>query len=288
MENSLLVKSLAKCSKQVFEEMTATEVIQVNIKRDQRFTGSFPIAQIINYEEFDAPGKGQFVLGVSDTSMALFIAAAIAQNMGVTIGEEFDETAADILGELLNTVVGRATSEWDKLGTTVRFDPPTLVENFIIKQKKNLYTEDYIVILSLDISQISIHLSITENVKQLEDGKKILVVDDSKMIRSILASVLEKVGFEVAQAVDGKEAVITHASFKPDLTIMDLVMPNMGGLDAIINIQAHTPEAMFIILTSTSRTDEVVTASTLGVKKFLLKPLKMDQFMDAVRNILDV
>ncbi|MBU8849872.1 MAG: response regulator [Desulfobacterales bacterium] len=287
MKNSMLVKILTKCSKQVFEEMTATEVIQVTAKRDQRFTDSFPVAQIIDYEELEAPGTGQFILGISDIPMALFVATAVGQNMGIALDNVFDETAGDILGELLNTVVGRATTEWDKLGVAVRFGPPALVKNFVIEQNESLYTEDYIIILTMGVSHVAIRFSITNNIKQLEDGKKVLVVDDSKIIRSILVNVLEKVGFEVAQAADGKEAVDIHASFKPDLTIMDLVMPNLGGLDAIVNIQAHTPDAKFIILTSTSRTDEVVTASTLGVKKYLVKPLKMDQFMDAVRNILE-
>ncbi|MBW2655709.1 MAG: response regulator [Deltaproteobacteria bacterium] len=287
MDNSILVKSLTKCSKQVFEEMTATEVIQVTAKRDQRFSDSFPVAQIINYEELEEPGKGQFILGISDISMALFVAAAVGQQMGITLNNEFDETAGDILGELLNTMVGRATTEWDKLGISVRFSPPTLVKNFVIEQAENLYTEDYIIILTMDVNHIAIRFSISKNIKQLEDGKKVLVVDDSKIIRSILAKTLKKIGFEVAEAADGKEAVDIHSSFKPDLTIMDLVMPNLGGLDAIVNIQAHTPDAKFIILTSTSRTDEVVTASTLGVKKYLVKPLKMDQFMDAVRSILE-
>lgn len=283
----MLVKILTKCSKQVFEEMTATKVIQVTAKRDQRFTDSFPVAQIIDYEELEAPGTGQFILGISDIPMALFVATAVGQNMGIALDNVFDETAGDILGELLNTVVGRATTEWDKLGVAVRFGPPALVKNFVIEQNESLYTEDYIIILTMGVSHVAIRFSITNNIKQLEDGKKVLVVDDSKIIRSILVNVLEKVGFEVAQAADGKEAVDIHASFKPDLTIMDLVMPNLGGLDAIVNIQAHTPDAKFIILTSTSRTDEVVTASTLGVKKYLVKPLKMDQFMDAVRNILE-
>ncbi|MBU8911164.1 MAG: response regulator [Desulfobacterales bacterium] len=287
MKNSMLVKILTKCSKQVFEEMTATKVIQVTAKRDQRFTDSFPVAQIIDYEELEAPGTGQFILGISDIPMALFVATAVGQNMGIALDNVFDETAGDILGELLNTVVGRATTEWDKLGVAVRFGPPALVKNFVIEQNESLYTEDYIIILTMGVSHVAIRFSITNNIKQLEDGKKVLVVDDSKIIRSILVNVLEKVGFEVAQAADGKEAVDIHASFKPDLTIMDLVMPNLGGLDAIVNIQAHTPDAKFIILTSTSRTDEVVTASTLGVKKYLVKPLKMDQFMDAVRNILE-
>ena len=118
-------------------------------------------------------------------------------------------------------------------------------------------------------------------------GKRILVVDDSRMMRNIVTKILKKSGFKVEQAKDGQEAIEKHKTFNPDLTIMDLVMPKMGGLDAIIEIQELDPEAKFVVLTSSSRKDEVVTAKTLNVLSYILKPLRVEDFSARIKEVFD-
>jgi len=118
-------------------------------------------------------------------------------------------------------------------------------------------------------------------------GKRILVVDDSNVMRKIVANALEKLGVNVEQARDGKEAIEKYDKFKPDLTIMDLVMPEMGGLDAIYEIQKSDSEAKFVVLTSSSRKDEMVTAETLKVLAYVIKPLKIEKFITTIKNIFE-
>jgi len=65
---------------------------------------------------------------------------------------------------------------------------------------------------------------------------------------------------------------------------MDLVMPKMGGLDAIIEIQESDPEAKFVMLTSCSRKDEVVAAKTLKVLCYIIKPLKIENFLSKIKG----
>jgi DNA-binding NtrC family response regulator len=110
------------------------------------------------------------------------------------------------------------------------------------------------------------------------------VADDSAVVRTIVSKALEKSGVEVEQVNDGQEALEKHKIFNPDLTIIDLVMPKVHGLDEIIEIQESNPEAKFIVFTSTSRTDEVVTAKSLNVLSYLVKPLKMENLILKVRE----
>jgi len=93
-------------------------------------------------------------------------------------------------------------------------------------------------------------------------------------------------GFVVAQAKTGLGAIEQHRKFKPDLTIMDQVMPEMNGLDAILDIQEYQPTAKFIMLTSTCNTEERVTAETLSVCRYLLKPLQFSDLMSAITDTL--
>ncbi len=67
---------------------------------------------------------------------------------------------------------------------------------------------------------------------------------------------------------------------------MDLVMPEMGGLDSILSIRETNPDANFIILTSSARKDEVVTAKTIGVSAYIIKPFKPEELISVVNRIL--
>ena len=112
------------------------------------------------------------------------------------------------------------------------------------------------------------------------------MVKDSGVIRDIVSQTLTNAGFEVSQVGDGREGVDRCLQLKPDLVIMDLVMPNMGGLDAMAAIREVSPDAKFIVLTSSSRTDEVMTAKTIGVAAYLIKPFHGDALLKRVNQVL--
>jgi two-component system chemotaxis response regulator CheY len=113
------------------------------------------------------------------------------------------------------------------------------------------------------------------------------VVDDSKVVRGILAKAIKQEGANVEFAGDGFEALEKYQIFRPDLTIMDINMPKMGGLDSIVKIREYDQNAKFIILTSSSRKDEIITAQTLKVVSYVVKPFKMDNFLDMVIKAVD-
>jgi two-component system alkaline phosphatase synthesis response regulator PhoP len=116
-------------------------------------------------------------------------------------------------------------------------------------------------------------------------SKTILVVDDKKELRVLIKSYLEEEGFRVTQAVDGQDALYVARYEKPDLIILDLMMPNMGGYDFL---RAHRREAdtPIIILTAKLEEGDKVLGLELGADDFVIKPFSMRELTARVRAVL--
>jgi len=278
---------LAEHCKRNFQEMTKTEVVSVTVKKDERPNEIYAIAKVVPYEDMDKRMEGRFILGFTDDAMAVLVASSIATNMGLPPVTEMGEVASDILGEFINIIMGNTISEWDKLGFRVKFGPPVSLEYSPIKEKKLCDTEAHMIILSLDVDHVVFRVTSTKLTKNKLKGKRILVVDDSHMIRGILKKVLTENEALVETAEDGSVAVEKHRSFKPDLTIMDINMPKIDGLEAIVQIQATDAKAKFVILSSSSRDDEVVTAKMLKVCSYVSKPFKAQEFLSVIAKAFD-
>jgi two-component system NarL family response regulator len=120
-----------------------------------------------------------------------------------------------------------------------------------------------------------------------EQTIRILVVDDHHIVRQGLVALLSTVSdFEVvAEAGDGTEAVELHRSLRPDVTIMDLRLPHMGGVDAIVAIRAEAPQARFIVLTTFDGDEDIYRALQAGAKGYLLKGMNAGELTDAIRTV---
>jgi CheY-like chemotaxis protein/CheY-specific phosphatase CheX len=277
---------LADSCKNVFTQMTKTGAVNVSIKRDERLKEIYAVAQVAPYEDFTKKVKGKFLLGFSDAHMAVAVASAIAENFGLPGFREFDADASDVLNEFMNTIVGHTITGWDKMGFRVRFDPPNSVQNINIRDAAFSCQEAYMIILDLGGDRVVFTITYIDAQRE-QLRRRILVVDDSGTIRGILAKNLIEAGFAVEVAEDGLVALDKYQAFRPHLTIMDLNMPNLGGLDAMQEISQRDRQAKFIILTSTARRDEELIARTLNVLAYVVKPLQMQQFVNIVKEALD-
>jgi len=112
----------------------------------------------------------------------------------------------------------------------------------------------------------------------------ILLVDDSKMLRTIMKKKLMGAGYDVEEVGNGEEAVAKHRRTNPQLTIMDLVLPKLENLDAIVQIQKESPDARFVICSSISRRDEKVTADFLNVLHYIVKPMSLEDVVEKVND----
>lgn len=115
---------------------------------------------------------------------------------------------------------------------------------------------------------------------------KVLFVDDHEMVRIGISSYLStQADIEViAEASDGKEAVDKALELKPDIILMDLVMEEMGGIEATEQITRAWPEAKIIILSSFVNDENVYPALEAGAKSYMLKTSKASEIAKAIRS----
>jgi DNA-binding NarL/FixJ family response regulator len=116
---------------------------------------------------------------------------------------------------------------------------------------------------------------------------RILIVDDHPLLREGIAAL---VGGQmdmtlIAQCSNGREAIQTFRSHRPDVTLMDLQMPEMSGLDAIGAIRGEFPEARIIVLTTYSGDVQVMGALQAGARAYLLKSLVHKELLDTIRAV---
>ncbi|MEM7530957.1 MAG: response regulator transcription factor [Chloroflexota bacterium] len=116
---------------------------------------------------------------------------------------------------------------------------------------------------------------------------RILIAEDHHLIREGLVKLLEtEEDLEViGQAVDGVEAVLKARSLKPDVILLDLMMPRKNGIEAIVEIKAENPEARILVLTSFSDDDKVFSAIKAGALGYLLKDVSPDELVQAMRDV---
>ena len=114
---------------------------------------------------------------------------------------------------------------------------------------------------------------------------KILITDDSKLLRKKLRDELEKLDCEVIEAENGKEAVLMDLQEKPDGVILDIVMPEVGGIEALQVIKEVNPEIPVIMLSSAGTSQKLMETLKLGALDVIQKPYTSDQIRQAVEKI---
>jgi DNA-binding NarL/FixJ family response regulator len=116
---------------------------------------------------------------------------------------------------------------------------------------------------------------------------RILVVDDHHVVRQGLVALLNIMpDIEVVgEASDGLEAINLHQSLHPDITLMDLQLPKLGGVDAILRIRAEDPAARFIVLTTFDGDEDIFRSLQAGAKAYLLKGMTVDELASTIQAV---
>jgi two-component system chemotaxis response regulator CheY len=116
--------------------------------------------------------------------------------------------------------------------------------------------------------------------------KRLLVVDDALFMRRLIRDVAAEAGWEVAgEAADGAEAVACYERLRPDLVTMDLVMPVMGGLEALRRIRALDPEASVVVVTALDQKQALLDSIRDGALDFVVKPFERDRLVGLLRKL---
>jgi two-component system nitrogen regulation response regulator NtrX len=116
----------------------------------------------------------------------------------------------------------------------------------------------------------------------------ILVIDDEPGIRSTVRDILEDEGHEVLVAEDAVVGLELMEERRPSLAVLDVWLPRMGGLDALVEMRGRRPEMEVIVVSGHGTIDMAVRALKLGAFDFIEKPLSIDRLLTAVRNALEI
>ena len=114
----------------------------------------------------------------------------------------------------------------------------------------------------------------------------VMIVDDERVVRDLLRAILEMSGYSViAEATDGVEAVALYLELRPQITLMDLCMPNKNGIDATKEIVAIDENAKVVILSGINGKDLVKTAHEAGAQDVLSKPVKLSALKEILHRV---
>ncbi len=113
---------------------------------------------------------------------------------------------------------------------------------------------------------------------------KILIVDDSRTSRKFLRTMLEADQHEIiGEASNGLEGIEKYKELNPDITTMDITMPELDGIEALKQIMEYDPNAKIVMVTAAGQKTKIVEAVKYGAKEFLAKPFEAEQ----IRNIIN-
>jgi DNA-binding NarL/FixJ family response regulator len=116
---------------------------------------------------------------------------------------------------------------------------------------------------------------------------RVLIVDDHAIVRKGLATIINRDPemTVIAQAEDGQQAINAFREYQPDVTLMDLRMPKMGGVEAIMAICAEFKQARIAVLTTYDGDEDIYRGLQAGAQGYLLKDSKLGELLNAIRVI---
>ncbi|MBA3340916.1 MAG: response regulator [Gemmatimonadaceae bacterium] len=115
----------------------------------------------------------------------------------------------------------------------------------------------------------------------------VLVCDDAVFMRTMISDILTQAGLEVVgEAASGAQAVERYKALRPDLVTMDIIMPEMGGIEAVKEITAFDPQARVLMCSAMGQQALVAEAIEAGAKDFVVKPFQPSRVLEAVQRVL--
>jgi DNA-binding response OmpR family regulator len=116
----------------------------------------------------------------------------------------------------------------------------------------------------------------------------VLIVDDEPMTRNLLRLMLERAGFEISEAEDGLKALLMVAEQRPDVLLLDVMMPNMDGLTVCKKLRAQADTAVLPIILLSARTspESVKAGLDAGATRYLSKPISREGLIDTIHEVL--
>lgn len=118
-------------------------------------------------------------------------------------------------------------------------------------------------------------------------AQTVLIVDDVAFVRQTLSEILTEAGYQViAEAADGQQAVEMYRKHRPDVVTMDVVMPNMSGIEATRKLLKAEPSARVIMVTAMGQENLIMEAINSGARDYITKPFSADLILKTLERVL--
>jgi two-component system OmpR family response regulator len=117
-------------------------------------------------------------------------------------------------------------------------------------------------------------------------GEQLLLVDDEDNLRTMLAAALRHSGFTVEVAASGREALAATPTLRPDLVVLDVMMPDLDGFEVCRRLRSEGSRVPVLFLTARDATEDKVRGLTLGGDDYLVKPFSLEELEARVRALL--
>ena len=116
---------------------------------------------------------------------------------------------------------------------------------------------------------------------------KVLIVDDNALTRTMLKTLLEQMGHEVAgEAEDGDGAVRVFSALRPDVVFLDLILPGKSGMEVLEEIREIDPKAKIVVISAVEQEEMNKKLSNKGASAILRKPFSYDEFKEFLKRIM--
>ena len=116
--------------------------------------------------------------------------------------------------------------------------------------------------------------------------KKVLVVDDSEFMRMVLKNILKEKKYQIIETSDGPEAIEQFKVEKPDLVLLDIIMPKMDGVAVLDSLKKIKSDANVIMITAVGQEQTMEECKRLGAKGYIIKPFDEKQVLEEVKKVL--
>lgn len=170
----------------------------------------------------------------------------------------------------------------DEIKAVIRSDDETEMKQIFEKKKADLLNQRKKINSSLERIENKLKIMEEQHMKQ-----KILIVDDASFMRLMVKDILQKNGYEVLEAADGIEGVNQYKEHKPALTLMDITMPNMNGLEAVKKIKEIDGGAKIVMLSAMAKAGFIAESFVSGAVDFIAKPFQADRLISTVNKHLN-
>lgn len=118
-------------------------------------------------------------------------------------------------------------------------------------------------------------------------AKSVLICDDAAFMRMMIKDILTKNGYNVVgEAENGVKGIEKYNELHPDLVLMDITMPELGGIEALKGIKQADPSALVIMCSAMGQQAMVIESIQAGAKDFIVKPFQADRVLEAVKKVV--